>query len=137
MRPAGGVPLRITARTVARDPVTGCASSAELVYDPTRPFEVELVFYPDADRVRWAFARDLLAAGLHAPAGEGDIRVSPVGEDYVQVYLESDVGASSALLDSAVVATFLVGIYARVPVGAETLPDLDAELRKLLKEGLR
>src|SRR4029078_607520 len=51
---------------------------AELRYDPADPFAVSLAIGVDCgEPVVWTFARDLLAAGVNAPSGEGDITIEP------------------------------------------------------------
>src|SRR4051795_1247742 len=51
---------------------------AELRYDPSDPFAVSLAIGVDCgEPVVWTFARDLLAAGVNSPTGEGDITIEP------------------------------------------------------------
>lgn len=111
---------------------------AELRYDPTDPFAVSLAIGVDCgEPVVWTFARDLLAAGITAPAGEGDITVEPdpvaeASERLLRITLATDCLATMVTsADRAV--EFLVETYAAVPTGAELERiDFDAEIEALL-----
>ncbi|MFE9404718.1 SsgA family sporulation/cell division regulator [Streptomyces sp. NPDC006530] len=46
-------------------------------YRATDPYVVEAVFGPEDTDVTWVFARDLLAAGMHAKTGDGDVTIRP------------------------------------------------------------
>src|SRR5437764_2109809 len=65
---------------------TGTAEAeldAELRYDPADPFAVTLAIGTEfGEPVIWTFARDLLASGVTAVTGEGDISIEPdMGEE--------------------------------------------------------
>lgn len=84
--------------------------------------EVLLSLHAGRDRtIDWVMARELLAAGLVAPAGEGDVRVSPdPAGGYVQIVLRSESDAAAVLtVDLCDVAAFLERTVAVVPVDAE------------------
>jgi hypothetical protein len=113
---------------------------AELRYDPADPFAVSLAIGVECgEPVVWTFARDLLAAGVSAPAGEGDITVEPdpvaaMDEDerMLRITLATDCLATM-MTSSARVVEFLVETYALVPTGSELdRVDLDAEIAALL-----
>jgi Streptomyces sporulation and cell division protein, SsgA len=112
---------------------------AELRYDPADPFAVSLAIGVDCgDPVIWTFARELLAAGVNRPAGEGDITVEPDmgegfgGERQLRVTLATDCMATM-LASTDRVVEFLVETYAVVPTGAELdRVDFDAEIAALL-----
>ncbi|MBV9291261.1 MAG: SsgA family sporulation/cell division regulator [Frankiales bacterium] len=113
---------------------------AELRYDPADPFAVSLAIGVECgEPVVWTFARDLLAAGVSAPAGEGDITVEPdpvsaMNEDerMLRITLATDCLATM-MTSSARVVEFLVETYALVPTGSELdRVDLDAEIAALL-----
>jgi hypothetical protein len=112
----------------------------ELRYDPSDPFAVSLAIGVDCgEPVIWTFARDLLAAGVGAPAGEGDITVEPdvmdgfAGEERVlRITLATDCMATM-LASTDRVVEFLVETFAVVPTGAELdRVDLDAEIAALI-----
>jgi hypothetical protein len=112
---------------------------AELRYDPADPFAVSLAIGVDCgEPVVWTFARELLAAGVNAPAGEGDITVEPDvsegfgGDRLLRVTLATDCMATM-LAPTDRVVEFLVESYAVVATGAELdRVDFDAEIAALL-----
>ena len=113
---------------------------AELRYDPSDPFAVSLAIGVECgEPVVWTFARDLLAAGTSAPAGEGDITVEPDHlasmDDYdrmLRVTLATDCLATM-VTPAAAVIEFLVETFALVPTGSELdRVDLDVEIAALL-----
>jgi Streptomyces sporulation and cell division protein, SsgA len=113
---------------------------AELRYDPADPFAVSLAIGVDCgEPVVWTFARDLLAAGVNAPSGEGDITIEPdmsdgfgVEERRLRVTLATDCMATM-LASTDRVVEFLVETYAIVATGAELdRVDFDAEIAALL-----
>src|SRR5689334_19652674 len=107
----------------------------ELRYDTTDPFAVVAAFRPGRDDcVEWAFARDLLADGLIADAGEGDIRIRPSLNDIEMVIIELRSPSGDALFEAAAedLADFLDETYEIVMPGNEHLwVDIDAELTRL------
>jgi hypothetical protein len=112
--------------------------SGELRYDPSDPFAVSLAIGVECgEPVVWTFARDLLSAGVSAPAGEGDITIEPdvtsYGEDRaLRVTLATDCLATM-LISTDRVVEFLVESFALVPTGAELdRVDWDAEISALL-----
>jgi hypothetical protein len=112
---------------------------AELRYDPADPFAVALAIGVECgEPVVWMFARDLLAAGVSAPSGEGDITVEPdphatLGDERaLRITLATDCLATM-VTPAAPVLEFLVETYAIVPTGSELdRVDLDAEIAALL-----
>jgi hypothetical protein len=109
---------------------------AALEYDITDPFAVHLVIAAGDGLVRWSFARDLLIEGVKAPAGEGDVRIVPVGgrsERRVRIVLTSPDGAATLEAPLAEMVEFLTATYAAVPSGSESdLLDVDALVAQLL-----
>lgn len=108
-----------------------------LRYDAVDPFAVHLCFQTGPSRdVRWVFARTLLADGLLARAGDGDVRVwpgTPTIEDALLVELESPSGHARFEVSATVVAEFLDATYELVPSGRESgRVDLDRALTALL-----
>ncbi|MDX6234893.1 MAG: hypothetical protein QOH68_4028 [Nocardioidaceae bacterium] len=113
---------------------------AELRYDPADPFAVALAIGVECgEPVVWTFARDLLAAGVSAPSGEGDITVEPDlassmddSERLLRITLATDCLATM-VTPAAPVLEFLVETYAIVPTGSELdRVDFDAEIAALL-----
>jgi hypothetical protein len=113
--------------------------SGELRYEPSDPFAVSLAIGVECgDPIIWTFARDLLSAGVTAPAGEGDITIEPAGaeagdeERVLRVTLATDCLAT-LLVSMDRVVEFLVETYALVPTGTELdRVDIDAEIAALL-----
>jgi hypothetical protein len=113
---------------------------AELRYDPADPFAVSLAIGVDCgEPVVWTFARDLLAAGVNAACGEGDITIEPdlsegFGGDVrrLRITLATDCMATM-LASTDRVVEFLVETYSVVATGAELdRVDFDAEIAALL-----
>ncbi|MFE4690794.1 SsgA family sporulation/cell division regulator [Streptomyces sp. NPDC056749] len=98
--------------------------NCEFSYNSEDPFAVTMVFNTDAEwPVDWIFARELLADGLNARVGEGDVVIWPMYDHdggptsfCVQVG-----GARTALfeIDAEPVVNWLAKTYEMVPCGAE------------------
>jgi hypothetical protein len=112
---------------------------AELRYDPADPFAVSLAIGVECNEpVVWVFARELLAAGIDGPAGEGDITIEPDSlhssyeERSIRITLATDCLATMTA-PAAAIFEFLVETFSVVPTGTELdRVDLDAELAALL-----
>lgn len=109
---------------------------AELRYDLGDPLAVSLAIGTQCDEpVVWVFARDLLAAGIAGPSGEGDITIEPIAEaeeQEIRITLATDCLATLIAPRDRVVE-FLVETFTRVPSGAEfEAVDFDAEIAALL-----
>src|SRR5947208_7963973 len=96
---------------------------AELRYDPSDPFAVSLAIGVDCgEPVVWTFARDLLATGVNAPSGEGDITIEPDrtetfgAERILRITLATDCMATM-LASTDRIVEFLVETYSVVPTG--------------------
>ena len=109
---------------------------ATLEYDVTDPYAVHLLIAAGEGTVRWSFSRELLTEGVKAPAGEGDVRIIPVGgraERRVRVVLTSPDGAATLEAPLAEMVEFLTATYEAVPSGSESdLLDVDALVAQLL-----
>lgn len=100
------------------------AVQVELRYDTHDPFAVVAAFRNGrAGWVEWVFSRDLLADGLLADAGDGDIRIRPAGEDPELVVLELSSPSGHAVFEASAqrLAEFLDTTYDVVLPGHETL----------------
>ncbi|GEL19318.1 SsgA family sporulation/cell division regulator [Pseudonocardia asaccharolytica] len=89
-----------------------------LTWRPTRPHEITLA----AGRTSWVFARDLLAAGLDAPAGLGDVSILPdlaAEEERVELVLSAPSGRMALPLPVDALRTLLAATWDIVPAGAE------------------
>ncbi|WP_069812338.1 SsgA family sporulation/cell division regulator [Streptomyces sp. TP-A0874] len=112
--------------------------SALLRYACRDPLAVTISFPPQASLagsdVSWVFARDLLAAGLRKPSGEGDIRVQPVSSAVTVLEFHAPEGMALVQLSTAELRRFLDHCYAMVPWGREEpCRNLDRELAALLR----
>lgn len=111
---------------------------AELVltYSTKDPLAVTLTFPPPAAEqapTTWVFSRNLLASGLHAPAGEGDVVIRPTGRHRVLVTLTSPSGRVRGELERAPVEAFIHESYALLPAPEESAAlDLDELVSALL-----
>ncbi|CAL9670507.1 Sporulation-specific cell division protein SsgB (plasmid) [Streptomyces sp. enrichment culture] len=113
---------------------------ASLRYDTADPYAVRAAFHTGAEEgaVEWALARELLTAGLHRPAGIGDVQVWPCrsrGLDVVCIALTSEEGEALLHVPARVLERFLERTAAVVPPGTEHgHVCLDEELSRLLAE---
>ena len=109
----------------------------ELRYNATDPYAVTAIFHTGRGPVPWTFGRDLLATGLHEPAGDGDVHVWPCldadGHAVVLVELCSPDGDALVQMRSGDVTTFVQRMHQAVPAGAESSHlELDATIAALL-----
>lgn len=102
-------------------------------YDLADPYAVSAVFHVgDGQTVEWNFARDLLADGTRAAAGEGDVRIEPAGP-MLRMVLSSPSGQATLEGPLSAVNAFVARSNAVVPPGREAeMVDLDGELALLL-----
>jgi hypothetical protein len=105
----------------------------DLEYDTLDPYAVATTYHTGAGSVRWMFGRDLLADGLLAPTGEGDVRVSPAADLSMVVFeLEAPDGAAVLEAPAQELAAFLDSTYDLVLAGEESSWfDFDHEMEKL------
>lgn len=108
------------------------------IYCTADPFAVTLEIQTRGDRcVDWVLARDLLVAGLSAPAGIGDVRVRPAhleGWDVTLIEIQSPDGHAVLEVDSELLERFVLDTIEVVPLGRETtVVDMDAEIEKITR----
>jgi len=121
---------------------------AVLCYDTADPFAVRIAFGDSGDEggavdaeesgIAWLLSRELLQAGVKAPAGDGDVRLWPAhgSSDVVFLHLRAPSGEALFELSGATVAAFLRQTEALVPTGTEgSRLGLDEELQALLSNG--
>lgn len=102
------------------------------------PFAVTVEIQTRGNRfVDWVLARDLLVAGLSAPAGIGDVRVRPanMGDwEVTLVEIRSLDGHAVLEVDRDLLAQFVQATIDAVPLGSESLAvDIDAEIEKITR----
>ncbi|MGY2081995.1 SsgA family sporulation/cell division regulator [Modestobacter sp. SYSU DS0657] len=100
--------------------------------------EDEFLDEPEDDGVEWLLSRELLRAGLTAPAGDGDVRLWPArgGLDVLFLQLRAPSGEALFELSATVVGDFLRESELLVPVGTESdATSVDEELSELLRGG--
>jgi hypothetical protein len=110
---------------------------ASLYYSARDPFAIRMAFHVGLDEpVEWIFARDLLAAGLEGPAGEGDVQVWPGdehGDEVINLALSSPFGEAHFEAPRTSTSEFLRRTYEVISAGRESdFVDLDSELDELL-----
>jgi hypothetical protein len=96
----------------------------ELRYDTRDPYAVAAAFRTGrAGWVEWVFSRDLLADGLLAHAGDGDVRIRPGSGDPEIVVVELNSPSGHAVFEASAqrLAEFLDASYDIVLPGNETL----------------
>ena len=108
----------------------------ELTYNSRDPYAVQASFRTGhGTAVDWVFARDLLADGLIASAGSGDVRVQPMPSDPTRIELELTSPSGYALFTTCAhtLGEFLNRTYAAVPPSTEySWLDFDVALSELL-----
>ncbi|MFJ8752314.1 SsgA family sporulation/cell division regulator [Streptomyces sp. NPDC102441] len=118
------------------DPDTTVPVPVRLYYLTTDPYAVQFSFDVSPDVVvRWTFARDLLSQGMGAPAGMGDVKITPIGSDNTRtrIVLESPEGLACLEGATAPLQEWLDSTYTEVPAGSEsTAVDIDSLLDELL-----
>ena len=96
----------------------------ELRYDAADPYAVTVSFSVPRGEVVWQFGRDLLMRGVHRPAGEGDVQVSPSlnadGHAVVALELSSPNGRALVLAPARDVLDFLAHTTLAVWPGTES-----------------
>jgi hypothetical protein len=119
---------------------------ASLYYSGTDPYAIRMAFHVGTDEpVEWIFARDLIAAGIDARQGEGDVQVWPSApadaelagsdEPVLNIELSSPFGQAHFEAPVKAMAAFLQRTYSVVPAGEEsTFVDIEAELNDLLRQ---
>ncbi|MFI5524832.1 SsgA family sporulation/cell division regulator [Streptomyces platensis] len=106
-------------------------------YRSDRPYEVEVAFISRGQTVAtWLFARELLLAGLHDEAGEGDVRVwsfrRPGEPRRVHIELSTDDSVCELSVRATELTAWLEQTAAIVPPGHEGgYLDMDAHLARL------
>ena len=110
---------------------------ASLYYSGGDPYAIRMAFHVGAEEpVEWIFSRDLLAAGLTAPAGEGDVRVWPEedhGLGVLNIALSSPFGHAHFEAPMIALSDFLNKTFSLIAAGSESdFVDIDSELDELL-----
>ncbi len=110
---------------------------ASLDFCADDPYAIKMAFHVGADEpVEWIFGRELLAAGLKTPVGEGDVQVWPDNTDdadILNIALSSPFGEAHFEAPLSDTAEFLKNTYGLVPAGAESdFIDVDSGLDDLL-----
>jgi hypothetical protein len=111
---------------------------ARFCYDTADPFEVQMTLSAGlGEPVTWVYARDLLAGGLTAATGDGDVRVWAChGGRTVCIRLWSPWGTAVFEGPAGDVARFVDVTCRLVPAGAEPgRTDLDAGIAAILAQG--
>ncbi|ONI83166.1 sporulation protein SsgA [Actinosynnema sp. ALI-1.44] len=106
----------------------------DLGYDTRDPYAVTAEFHTGKGAVHWVFARSLLADGLIATAGLGDLRITPAADPALVVF-ELSAPGGTAILEAAAddLADFLDRTYERIPPSQEhAWFDFDHEMSKLV-----
>lgn len=112
--------------------------NALMDYAAHEPYSVRATFRTSEGDVNWVFARELLAAGLRKPAGEGDIAIWPsknLDGDVVCISLSSPSGQAMMEAKRSDIDEFLARTYTVVPAGTEgAMLDIDSLIDRLLDE---
>jgi sporulation and cell division protein SsgA len=108
------------------------------IYCTDDPFAVTVEIRTRGNHfVDWVLARELLVAGLTAPAGIGDVRVCPatMGEwEVMLVEIRSPDGHAVLEMDRDLLRQFVQATIDVVPLGSEAMAvDIDAEIEKITR----
>jgi hypothetical protein len=108
-------------------------------YEPRDPYAVTLTVNNDQGVLgTWTFDRTLLADGLTGHAGQGDVRIWPVGDSdspTLAMVLASFGGTVHLYAPLEPIAVFVDSMHKVVAPGTEyTQDDVDAELESLLRD---
>jgi len=129
---------------------------ASMYYSGSDPYAVRMAFHVGTDEpVEWIFARDLLAAGIEARHGDGDVQVWPSSTSVAEtsgldmigaaesretqgkvlnIELSSPFGQARFEAPAEAMAAFLQRTYQIVPAGQESrYIDIETELNDLLR----
>jgi hypothetical protein len=133
---------------------------ASLYYSCRDPYAIRMAFHVGMDDpVEWTLARDVLAAGLQAREGIGDVQAWPsaasgdpaaggggrgaaeraaAGSRILNIAMTSPFGHAQFEVSARAVEEFLWRTYEIVPAGQESgFLDFDAELTELLSQALQ
>lgn len=107
-----------------------------LGYRSEDPYAATMTFLTADGDLTWTFARDLLARGLGAPIGDGDVRVTPSigldGSALVDIELTSPDGHLVLQARTEDVRQFVSRSYDSVPAGQEsTFIDIDSMISQM------
>lgn len=121
----------VTASITVRYAVDGCRIATEWSWSPVTPYLLTVVFVEGDERVRWEFARDLLAAGLKGEAGEADVQIRALATGEVTIRLNSPDGTAMYIASGRPLTNFLRRTITAVPRAREHV-DVDSVLAKIL-----
>lgn len=129
------VTLELIDATGASTPI-----EASLQYHASDPYAVTMVFRTERNTVRWTFGRELLAAGLYEPSGDGDVHVWPCldsdGHAVVIIELCSPDGEALVQARTGDLSVFVDRMSRAVVPGTESEHlDLDAMIAAILEAG--
>lgn len=105
--------------------------NVDLHYRSDDPHAVTMRFHTRDQESTWLVGRELLADGLLAPAGFGDVRLRPHHGDVLVLELLTEDSHAVFHLSADELDRFLESTYAAVPAGREAL-DFDLLLKDLL-----
>lgn len=105
--------------------------NVDLQYRSDDPHAVTMRFQARDQESTWLVGRELLADGLLAPTGLGDVRLRPEGGDVVVLDLFTEDSHAVFHLSAEELDRFLQSTYAAVPAGREVV-DFELLLKDLL-----
>ncbi|MEU6269741.1 MULTISPECIES: SsgA family sporulation/cell division regulator [Saccharopolyspora] len=129
-----------TVFSLAALPGVSAPVRVELRYETRDPYAVAVIFNAgQSHQVRWEVARDLLADGLVADSGEGDMRIGPCPDkpELLLITLRSPSGQATFETPAEKLAQFLNDTYDIVEPGDEhRWMSVDEALNRLLPNDL-
>ncbi len=107
-----------------------------LGYNRQDGYAMTMTFMTGDEPLTWTFARDLMVTGMHAPVGDGDVRIAPSishGRAVVLITLSSPDGSLLLEARSDEVAQFIESTLDLVPLGSENVYlELDELITQIL-----
>src|SRR5690349_1817800 len=104
--------------------------NVDLQYRSDDPHAVTMRFQARDQESIWLVGRELLADGLLAPTGLGDVRLRPEGGDVLVLDLFTEDSHAVFHLSAEELDRFLQSTYAAVPAGREVV-DFELLLKNL------
>ncbi|MCP2241537.1 SsgA family sporulation/cell division regulator [Lentzea aerocolonigenes] len=105
--------------------------NVDLQYRSDDPHAVTMRFQARDQESTWLVGRELLADGLLAPTGLGDVRLRPEGGDVLVLELFTEDSHAVFHMSAEELDRFLRSTYAAVPAGREVV-DFELLLKNLL-----
>lgn len=106
-----------------------------LSWDSRHPHEVVMDCHATSGVVRWVFAWELLAEGVHTPAGIGNIHIRPAAPGSTEIVLRSPTARAVLHVPSGELIAFLAETWLVEPRPV-TDAEIAAQIEQWVKDGV-